>query len=107
MTAQGRRSTPLPKDWYRIRARILRRDDHKCQHVLNTGSICGEPATHVDHIKPASQGGGDDEANLQALCPYCHGVKTGAEGAAAAARVPRPSRYRGTERHPGIIYDDD
>jgi 5-methylcytosine-specific restriction endonuclease McrA len=107
MSRQGRRSAPLPDNWHKTRARILRRDNNQCQRVLNTGDKCGEHATHVDHITPASQGGGDDDANLQALCIYCHGQKTGAEGAAAAARVPRPSRRRDTERHPGIIYDDD
>jgi 5-methylcytosine-specific restriction endonuclease McrA len=30
----------------------------------------------VDHIVPVSQGGWDDEANVQILCPSCHAFKT-------------------------------
>lgn len=30
----------------------------------------------IDHIVPVSQGGWDDEANLQILCPSCHAFKT-------------------------------
>jgi 5-methylcytosine-specific restriction endonuclease McrA len=103
--SQGRRSEPLPKGWARIRERVLRRDAHACQWMKQDGTDerCGEPARHVDHVKPASQGGGDGDENLQALCIYHHGKKTGAEGAAAAAQVPRPTRARDPEKHPGML----
>lgn len=103
--SQGRRSEPLPKGWARIRERILSRDAHACQWIKQDGSDekCGEPARHVDHILNAARGGGDQDANLQALCIYHHGVKTGAEGAAAAAANPQPTRRRDPEKHPGML----
>jgi 5-methylcytosine-specific restriction protein A len=33
---------------------------------------CGKVAEDVDHIVPLSRGGGNDLANLRALCEYCH-----------------------------------
>jgi 5-methylcytosine-specific restriction enzyme A len=40
---------------------------------------CGHPANEVDHIKPLSWGGADEEANYQALCKPCHSAKTARE----------------------------
>jgi HNH endonuclease. len=37
-------------------------------------------AKHVDHIIPKSQGGTDDDGNLQSLCAACHRAKTAREG---------------------------
>lgn len=37
-------------------------------------------ATMVDHIKPKTDGGGDEESNLRAICRICHDTKTGREG---------------------------
>ena len=33
----------------------------------------------LDHITPVSQGGTDDLSNLQALCAYCHAIKSAQE----------------------------
>lgn len=100
--SQGRRTAPLPRGWARIRARILDRDGHVCQWIRrDTGEPCHEPARHVDHIKPAAEHGGDEDSNLQALCVYHHGVKTGAEGGRAANAI--PPRRRPTELHPGLL----
>ncbi|MGE5618439.1 MAG: HNH endonuclease [Sphingomonadaceae bacterium] len=38
--------------------------------------VCGRPAVNVDHIIPKSQGGTDDENNLQSMCQSCHSRKT-------------------------------
>ena len=38
--------------------------------------VCGRKAQCVDHIVPIESGGGDDRANLQALCNRCHSQKT-------------------------------
>nr|WP_244879670.1 HNH endonuclease [Micromonospora aurantiaca] len=66
--------------------------------MFSTGERCNAPANQVDHIQR-----GDDhrDANLQALCTYCHGQKTAAE--AAEARRARPRRERPSERHPGSL----
>lgn len=37
------------------------------------------PATVLDHIKPKSKGGADDESNYQSLCEPCHNRKRQAE----------------------------
>ena len=103
--SQGRRTEPLPKGWARIRERVLRRDGHQCQWIRQDGSDekCGEHATHVDHILNAARGGADGDDNLQALCAYHHGIKTGAEGGRASAAMPRPTKARDPEKHPGLL----
>lgn len=63
--------------WEVIRARILHRDKHLCQECMRTGRA--KAAATVDHIKPKSQGGTDDDGNLQALCWPCHKRKTATE----------------------------
>ncbi len=40
---------------------------------------CGKPTQQVDHIIPKSRGGSNLDANLQALCGYCHKQKTARE----------------------------
>lgn len=92
----SRRTRPLPKNWGAIRRRILRRDQGICY-------ICGKPgANQVDHIRPASQGGGDEDSNLAAIHEHpCHAAKTARE---ANARNPRAvPRKRAPEAHPGLI----
>ena len=58
------------------------------KHILVRDPICKNPfnipdhialSTRVDHIIPKSQGGTDDEENLQGLCESCHNRKTAAE----------------------------
>ncbi len=53
--------------WRVIRAMFLKK------HPI---CACGKPATEVDHIKPLAMGGGNEWANLQALCKPCHSAKT-------------------------------
>lgn len=92
----ARRTKPLPKDWGQIRRRILRRDQGICY-------VCGKPgANQVDHIRPASQGGTDEDENLAAIHQYpCHAAKTARE---ANARNPLAvPRKRKAERHPGLL----
>lgn len=86
------RASRLPRDWPRIRRRILRRDP-VCRVCLRA------PSGEVDHIEP-----GDDhsDANLQGICGPCHATKSGREGGRAAA-ARRPSARRPVEPHPGLI----
>lgn len=88
----------LPSNWDSIRARILRRDSHRCTWIENS-QRCAETATDVDHRKA-----GDDhsDSNLRSLCGKHHRRKSAREGAAAANRL-RSLRYRKPERHPGLI----
>lgn len=94
MSNPSRRTQPLPKDWPRIRRRVLRRDAYICH-------VCGRPgADQVDHVKPASQGGTDDMSNLAAIHEIpCHQHKTARE--ANAVNWHAQSKRREEERHPG------
>ena len=67
-------------DWDKQRKRILRRDKGLCQVDLAAGRY--RPAKEVDHIIPKSQGGTDDDSNLQSICHECHQAKTAREAAA-------------------------
>ena len=101
--SSSRRRKELPPDWEKVRKRVLRRDNFVCQHEdVNTGDICGEYASEVDHIR---RGNNHDESNLQSLCTYHHRRKSSAEGAEAVAkkRVEIENRFRRSEPHPGSL----
>jgi 5-methylcytosine-specific restriction protein A len=61
----------------KLRQEVLERDAFLCQFCLAQGVFT--KATHVDHIKPKSQGGSNALTNLQALCKACHATKTATE----------------------------
>lgn len=56
-------------DWKKVRQVVLQRDGFVCV-------VCGNAATHVDHIIPKAAGGTDDLDNLQAMCAT-HNLKKG------------------------------
>lgn len=58
------------KRWRDIRARVL------LANPWCRWPGCPEAASDVDHIVPRSEGGTDDEDNLQGLCKHHHGIKT-------------------------------
>lgn len=92
----------LPADWSKIRQRVFRRDGGRCVIPLEDGTRCPNAATDCDHIIPS---GSHDESNLQSLCAYHHGVKSGQEGAAASnfKKAQVAKRFRREERHPGLL----
>ncbi|MFD8595357.1 HNH endonuclease [Kitasatospora sp. NPDC059646] len=92
------RRAALPRDWPRIRRRILRRDKGVCTAVFSDGRQCGRPATDVDHIVPGSD---HRDANLRALCGWCHAHKSASEGGAAAG-LRAVSSARPTPTHPAL-----
>ena len=57
--------------WQRLRKMQLAREP-LCRE-------CDGIATQVDHIVPKSEGGTDDQENLQSLCHSCHSRKTARE----------------------------
>jgi 5-methylcytosine-specific restriction endonuclease McrA len=87
----------VPGDWKSRRAKVLRRDGNAC-------TVCGAPASEVDHVVPVAEGGSHELHNLAAICTPCHLRKTAEERARgrqrAAARKPR---FRGPEPHPGAL----
>lgn len=60
--------------WEKLRKVILSRDKGLCQEHLRNGHY--RPARIVDHKIPKSEGGTDDESNLQSLCQECSDAKT-------------------------------
>lgn len=87
-------STPLPHNWDKIRARILKRDP-RCR--IN-GPRCTVATTEVDHIYGR---GSHDDRNLQGVCASCHRDKTNMEAAAARRRMWGKAK-RSSEQHPGV-----
>lgn len=71
--------------WDRKRARILRRDNFLCQPCYRENRI--HVADEVDHVIPKSEGGTDDDSNLQAINHDCHVIKTRAEAERGKRRV--------------------
>jgi len=65
--------------WQRTRLRILREANGtcQCQECKSTGRL--RPAHEVDHIVPVWAGGGEGDANLQAINRECHKAKTADE----------------------------
>jgi 5-methylcytosine-specific restriction endonuclease McrA len=62
--AQGRRDGST-RAWRTLRAQVLERDGHTCQH-------CGAQATHAAHRTAKTHGGNDTMSNLHALCAHCN-----------------------------------
>jgi hypothetical protein len=53
----------------RVRFEVFKRDAFKCQYC---GAEAPSVVLHVDHIKPASDGGSDDMLNLVTSCAGCN-----------------------------------
>lgn len=79
-----------------LRSRVLRRDRRRCRIA---GPDCLGVATEVDHLRAVADGGGDDPANLRAVCEVCHRAKTAAEAQAARKRL---GRRRAPAPHPAL-----
>lgn len=73
-------SDEVIRDWTKIRAKILRRDEYTCQRCRAKETRRKIPwhndkvfPLEVHHIKPISDGGSEfDEANCITLCHDCH-----------------------------------
>lgn len=91
----------LPSDWASRRRAVLARDGGRCQWKVDALSVCGAPATDVDHVVPNDD---DSFGNLRALCREHHALKSTREGHVALARMRREvaGRFRRVELHPGL-----
>ena len=95
------RKAELPRNWPQIVARILTRDFHRCQWIrVDTDQRCLAHANQVDHIIP---GGPDTDDNLQALCAYHHGKKSGREGGLASGIARAKKAASSKPLHPGLM----
>lgn len=72
-----RHSRGYGREWEKLRASVLQRDERLCQPCLKAGKVA--PGTEVDHVIPKARGGTDALENLQAICPPCHRAKTARE----------------------------
>jgi 5-methylcytosine-specific restriction endonuclease McrA len=57
------------------------------QRQLCYADICLGRASQGDHIVQPEAGGGNDLANLRAVCVRCHARRTGRQGALAKQRA--------------------
>ena len=92
------RTTPRPRGWKKIRARIFKRDGYQCTWIEN-GVRCPAAGTDCDHIDDPED---HSDANLRTLCGPHHRRRTGVQ-ANQARWVQRKPRERPAERHPGLI----
>ena len=63
------------------RQAVLLRSEGRCENPSCTGDIndltdSGAPILEIDHIHDLALGGPDDPAQMIALCPNCHAIKT-------------------------------
>jgi 5-methylcytosine-specific restriction protein A len=73
------------RPWQRKRNNVLRRDSYECQSCLREfGRHVW--ADEVDHIIALSEGGTDDESNLEGICIPHHKKKTAEESKRALTR---------------------
>ena len=95
-----RRET-LGREFFRNRARVLRRDGFQCQ--LRYPGICTGAANQSDHIGDRLD---HSEENMRAACPECHQHRSSQQGGQAVGRKLRAraaARKRPPEPHPGQL----
>lgn len=92
----SRRREQLPPNWGRLRRRVLREAEGRCEMRVEG---CLGVASEVDHIRA-----GDDHSrsNLRAVCRRCHALKSSVEGNSRLAELRRLKR-RPEGRHPGAV----
>lgn len=93
--SKSSRTVPLPKDWWRLRAKRLKMDGHRCVRIReDTGQRCTEKATDVNHIGEPH----DHRIEmLESLCSWHHNQETGRQG---GSRVRQAKKF---VSHPGLI----
>ena len=62
--------------WQQLVERIRSRDCDICQTCVRRGNGPIRLYAAIDHKVPKSQGGSDDESNLEVICLECHDAKT-------------------------------
>ena len=75
------RTTTVPVRYEQARTAVLLRSQGHCENPRCTGDIhdltdAGDPILEVDHLQDLAKGGADLPAQMIALCPNCHAVKT-------------------------------
>jgi 5-methylcytosine-specific restriction endonuclease McrA len=78
---RAERTTADPIRSQAARDAVLLRSQGRCENPRCSGDIqdqtdSGEPILEIDHIHDLALGGPDDPAQMVALCPNCHAIKT-------------------------------
>lgn len=80
-TARAERTTFAPLRSEAARRAVLIRSRGRCENPRCAGDIQdlttrGEPILEIDHVRDLALGGPDHPAQMIALCPNCHAIKT-------------------------------
>ena len=80
-TTRASRMSADPVRSAEARQAVLLRSEGRCENPGCTGDIHdltdgGDPILEIDHIHDLALGGPDDPAQMIALCPNCHAIKT-------------------------------
>ena len=75
------RTASVPVRYEQARQAVMLRSQGHCENPRCTGDIqdltdAGDPILEVDHLHDLAKGGEDLPAQMIALCPNCHAVKT-------------------------------
>lgn len=75
------RTASIPVRYEDARTAVLLRSQGRCENPHCTGDIqdltdAGDPILEVDHLHDLAKGGEDLPAQMIALCPNCHAIKT-------------------------------
>jgi 5-methylcytosine-specific restriction protein A len=79
--ARAERTASMPVRSAAARRAVLVRSGGRCENPRCAGDIqdrtrTGDPILEIDHVRDLALGGPDDPAQMVALCPNCHAVKT-------------------------------
>ncbi len=79
--ARADRTVSLPVRSAAARRAVLVRSGGRCENPRCAGDVqdrtrAGDPILEIDHVWDLALGGPDDPAQMVALCPNCHAVKT-------------------------------
>lgn len=97
--AWGERSYEMPPDWWKTRAKVIKRDGGRCTWRLPSGKRC--PRTEeleVDHKVQPMHGGTHHPDNLRTLCEHHHRIVTQQQAASGNIRY---KNRKQPETHPG------
>ncbi len=74
-------------EWDHTVKRIRARDHDLCQRCIRRDDGHIGLYSAVDHITQKSQGGSDNDSNLEVICKPCHTAKTQAESMGGGGRI--------------------
>jgi hypothetical protein len=83
----------VPED---VRIAVIERDGKKCKRCGSRKDLT------VDHIRPRSKGGTNDQVNLQTLCRKCNSGKNNRTSAQGRVKVD-PTSAQGRPDDPGLV----